>query len=208
MIRPNLIGSIPHFPVVDHTSVKAPVFATWNSLHFPFSSEVIAGGQYQEGVYSCSMDIPKNTLLPDKKMYAAHHRIPMVPDDSRPGYPFVVTVDCQYRACINVAKATPQIDFFVGFSHNGGDDDIIRSAAYLPCHHHSESSPHNGMTGHGLSTFTLALPPSVENQKGWYACIGFALRAFSGDVHLWTTELQFSTSVLYRNRPVFDPSMA
>ena len=208
MIRPNLIGSIPHFPVVDHTSIKTLVFGNWSSLHFPFASEVITGGEYQEGVYSYSMDIPPSTTIPNLKLYAAHHRIPMVPDDSRPGYPFVVSVDCQYRVAIDPAKATPQVDFFAGFSHNGGDDDIIRSAAYLPCHHTSESSPHNALTGHGISTFTLALPPSVEHQKGWYACIGFALRSRSGDVRLWSFETQLSVNVLYRNRPVFDPSMA
>ena len=208
MIRPNLIGAVPHFPVVDHTSIKTPIFANWASLHFPFASEVIAGGQYQEGVYSYSMDLPVNTGIPNMKLYAAHHRIPMIPDDSRPGYPFVLAVDCQYRAAIDASKAMPQIDFFAGFSHNGGDDDIIRSAAYLPCKHQSDSSPHNGLTGHGLSTFTMALPPSVENQKGWYACIGFAVRTRSGAAILWSFETQLSVNVLYRNRPVFDPSMA
>ena len=208
MIRPDLIGPVPHFPVVNHTSVKTPIFGTWKSLHFPFASEVLGVGEYQEGVYSYSMDLPVDTTMPNLKMYACHHRIPMIPDDSRPGYPFILSVDCQYRAAIDASKATPQVDFFAGFSHNGGDDDIIRSAAYLPCHHMSESSPHNALTGHGLSTFTMALPPAVEQQKGWYACIGMAFRTRSGAATLWSCEAQMSVNVLYRNRPVFDPSMA
>jgi len=209
MIRPDLIGPVPHFPVVDHTSIKQPIpFANWSSLHFPFTSEVVTGGEYQEGVYSYSMDLPINTAMANGKIYACHRRIPMIPDDSRPGYPFVVSVDAQYRAAIDPSLAAPQIDFFAGFSHNGGDNDIIRSAGYLPCHHSSESSPHNSLTGHGLSTFTMALPPSVENQKGWYACIGMAFRTRSGACKFWSVEGQISVSVLYRNRPVFDPSMA
>ena len=208
MIRPDLIGSIPHFPVVNHTSVKTPIFAPWKSLHFPFSSEVLGVGEYQEGVYSVSMDLPVSTGIPNIKMYACHHRIPMIPDDTRPGYPFVVTVDNQYRSDLDPSKGVPQVDFFAGFAKQGGDDDIIRSAAYLPCHHQVLHAQTSSQTGHGLSTFTMALPPSVENEKGWYACIGFAIRTRGGAVGLHSFEAQLSIAALYRNRPVFDPSMA
>ena len=208
MIRPNLIGNLPHFPR-NSTETRDPTMDPWQSLYTSFGSNVLTAGEYQPGVYSTTIAYPVDKSMANMKMDAFHFRVPMVPDDSRPGYPFVVSVTHQYHLSLDPTKAYVHVDPIMAFAkYTAQYTDTLKVCTALPNDENVSDGDNFIVQGHGATTFTAALPPQYEHEKGWYLCLGFAVRTHDGAASMRTSQFQMQASVLYQNRPAYDPNMA
>ena len=209
MIRPNTIGSVGHFPACEQVTAGSMAFDAWTTPNQRFFSNVISNSEYTPGVNSFSLSTAADLSMPNLKLVAYHMPVPMVPDDSRPGYPFLVSVQGSYCLQLDPSKAIVGLDAFVGYSNSSSvSRQAIKYGTLLPMHKTISDADNFVVEAYLDTTFTTGLPPAHENDTGWHLCIGWLMRTHSGAASIRSSDLVLSSHVLYQNRPCYDPSIS
>ena len=210
MIRPNTIGSVGHFPACEQVTLGSSIaFDAWVTPNTRFFSNVMSNTEFTPGVNSLSIATGSNHQMPNGKLVAYHMPIAMVPDDSRPGYPFLVSVQGSFCLQLDPTKAIVGCDVFVGYSNSESvSRQAIKYGTLLPLHKTISDADNFTIEGFVDSTFTTALPPAHENDTGWHLCVGWLIRTHSGAAVIYASDFTLSFHALYQNRPCYDPSIS
>jgi len=209
MIRPNTIGSVGHYPACEQVTAGSMAFDAWTTPNQRFFSNVITNSQFTPGVNSFSLNTGSNIQMPNGKLVAYHMPIAMIPDDSRPGYPFLCSAQGSFCLQLDPSKAIVGMDVFVGYSNS---ESVSRQAIHygtlLPMHKTISDADNFTIEAFLDLTFTTALPPAHENDTGWHLCIGWLIRTHSGAAVIYASDSTLSFHALYQNRPCYDPSIS
>lgn len=212
MIRPNTIGSVGHYPACANKILTAvPHLENWKHINTTFESSIIDGSEYSPGVNSFALLSDGTAItIPASKQFAYHMPINMVPDDSRPGYPFIVSVKGQIHLELVAGKAVIDCQPFVGFANiiEATHRSDVYYATCLPAHVSISDQDTVFVDGVIDQTFTVALPPTYDTLKNHWLCIGFIFRTRSGIAQWRVVDCNLSSHVLYQNRPCYDPSIS
>ena len=209
MIRPNTIGSVGHYPVCHSAVLGSIAFDAWKPPSETYFSNVITNTQFVPGVNSFALSLAQNTSMPNGKLVAYHAPIAMIPDDSRPGYPFLCSVQGSYCLHLDPSKAIVGADVFVGYSNSASvSRQDIHYGTLLPMHKTISDADNFTIEGFIDTTFTSALPPAHENDTGWHLCVGWLIRTHSGAAVIYASDFTLAFHALYQNRPCYDPSIS
>ena len=210
MIRPNTIGSVGHYPACQRSVIGSMSFDAWKPPSETFFSNVITNTEFTPGVNSMALSIGSgNTSMPNGKLVAYHMPIGMIPDDSRPGYPFLCSLQGSFCLHLDPSKAIVGADVFVGYSNSSSvSRQAIKYGTLVPMHKTISDADNFTIEGFVDSTFTTALPPNHENDTGWHLCVGWLIRTHSGAAVIYATDFTLSFHALYQNRPCYDPSIS
>ena len=211
MIRPNTIGAVGHFPVCQNVVIGSfPTLENWKPISTTFRSQVVINTEFAPGVNSFALLSDGTAVsMAGVKQFAYHMPINMVPDDTRPGYPFLVSVKGAVHLEMVATKAPCDCGVFVGYTNSvqSGSSDIYW-ASMLPIHFSISDQDTIFIDGVIDQTFTTAPPPSHEQDTGFHLCIGFVFRSRSGDAQFRVIDNNVAAHVLYQNRPCYDPSIS
>ena len=210
MIRPNTIGSIGHLPVCQNVVIGTlPALNPWGPISKTFNSQRVINSEFTPGVNSFALMCDSTAILmPGVKQWAYHMPITIVPDKTRPGYPFIVTVVGRIHLECVATKAPCDCVPFVGYSNTDQGTADIHFASAVPCHVSVSDADTIFVDGVFDHTFTTAIPPIHESETGFHLVIGFLFRSRSGDVQFRVIDNNISSHVLYQNRPCYDPSIS
>ena len=209
MIRPNTIGSVGHYPTCEQVTVGSMAFDAWTAPNQRFFSNVITNSEFTPGVNSFSLNSAVDISMPNLKLVAYHMPIAMIPDDSRPGYPFLCSVQGSFCLQLDPSKAIVGMDAFIGFSNSASvSRQDVHYGTLLPMHKTISDADNFVVEAFVDTTFTSALPPAHENDTGWHLCVGWLLRTHSGAASIRSMDSSMSFHALYQNRPCYDPSIS
>ena len=209
MIRPNTIGSVGHYPACEQSTVGSIAFDAWTTPNQRFFSNVMTNTEFVPGVNSFSLNSGSNISMPNGKLVAYHMPIAMIPDDSRPGYPFLCSVQGSFCLNLNPTKGIVDMDAFIGYYNSPSvSRQDIHYGTLLPMHKTISDADNFTIEAFLDCTFTTALPPAHENDTGWHLCIGWLIRSHSGAAQLYAFDSSLSFHALYQNRPCYDPSIS
>lgn len=210
MIRPNTIGSVGHLPVCYNQIISSiPQLENWKPVSTTFESVVVPNTEFAPGVNSFALlsDGSAPTMA-GVKQFAYHMPIYRVPDDTRPGYPFLMSLTGQIHLEMVATKAPCDCSPFIGFANTTGPRTDVYWASCVPVHFSISDSDTIFIDGVIDNTFTVAIPPAHEQDRGFHLCVGFIFRTRSGDVQFRVIDNNLSAHVLYQNRPCYDPSIS
>lgn len=210
MLRPDTIGNIGHLPVCYNEIINSlPQLENWKPVATTFNSVAVPNTEFAPGVNSFALltDGAAPTMA-GVKQFAYHMPIYHVPDDTRPGYPFLLALKGQIHLEMVATKAPCDCAPFVGFANTGSPSGNVYWASCVPVHFSISDADTIFIDGVIDQTFTVALPPAHEHDQGFHLCVGFLFRTRSGDVQFRVIDNNLSAHVLYQNRPCYDPSIS